>query len=238
MARIRKLSDLRGRRLHARDGEIGRLEAVLFDDVRWTVRQLVVRSGGWLAGRDVLISPRLVTAIDDGRAALEVDLTRGRVEACPPLAAGTPVSRRIERMLHRHYGLEPWWAGTSRRALEDARLHDSEELIGHHIRATDGSVGHVVDLLISDDDFRVRYLEVDTRRLLPGRHVLVAPAWIEGVSFRDREVRVTVGREAVKSAPPYDPDEEIGPDDEIALFEHYGLAARESGSLDGDDSGR
>ena len=34
--------------IHARDGDIGRVGDVLFDDQTWTVRYLVVRTGGWL----------------------------------------------------------------------------------------------------------------------------------------------------------------------------------------------
>jgi hypothetical protein len=73
----------------------------------------------------------------------------------------------------------------------------------------------------------VRYLEVDTRNWWPGRKVLIAPAWIEGMSRAKREFLVKVTREAVRSAPEYDPSRPIGPDGEIQLFEHYGLSAAE-----------
>ena len=41
----------------ATDGVIGHLKDVFFDDIRWTIRYLVVDTGKWLAGRSVLISP-------------------------------------------------------------------------------------------------------------------------------------------------------------------------------------
>jgi len=38
-------------------------DAVYFDDEKWTIRHLVVDTGGWLSGRKVLISPRSVVGV-------------------------------------------------------------------------------------------------------------------------------------------------------------------------------
>ena len=42
--------------------------------------------------------------------------------------------------------------------------------------ASDGDIGHISDLVVSDEDWAVRYLVVDTRDWLPGKHVLLPPA--------------------------------------------------------------
>ncbi|MEO7034282.1 MAG: PRC-barrel domain-containing protein, partial [Polyangiaceae bacterium] len=44
-------------KLRAKDGDVGKARDFLFDDKYWTVRYLVADTGGWLAGRNVLISP-------------------------------------------------------------------------------------------------------------------------------------------------------------------------------------
>ena len=51
------ISELTGYTISASDGEIGQVEDFYFDDQHWTVRYLVVDTGGWLVGRKVLISP-------------------------------------------------------------------------------------------------------------------------------------------------------------------------------------
>lgn len=56
MRQLRKLKDLSDFALQARDGEIGKFKDVYFDDESWVVRYLIVRTGGWLTGREVLIS--------------------------------------------------------------------------------------------------------------------------------------------------------------------------------------
>ena len=45
----------------------------------------------------------------------------------------------------------------------DAHLRSSAEVTGYHVHATDGSIGHVEDLLIESQTWGIRYLAVDTR---------------------------------------------------------------------------
>jgi sporulation protein YlmC with PRC-barrel domain len=50
----------------AKDGDIGRIKDVYFDDHEWTIRHLVVDTGGWLTGRKVLVPPNAVMKIGRG----------------------------------------------------------------------------------------------------------------------------------------------------------------------------
>jgi hypothetical protein len=61
---LRGAKGLRGDALRARDGEVGRVDEILFDEEQWTVRYLVVDAGGWLHGRSVLIAPVALRALD------------------------------------------------------------------------------------------------------------------------------------------------------------------------------
>jgi hypothetical protein len=76
---------------------------------------------------------------------------------------------------------------------------------GYDILATDGSIGEVDDFVFDDESFAIRNVIVDTRKWLPGKHVLLAPEDIDHVSWEEREVYVKLTREAVKDAPEYDP---------------------------------
>ncbi len=48
------LRDIEGYRLSARDGEIGHVTDLYFDDECWAVRYLVVATGSWLPPRAVI----------------------------------------------------------------------------------------------------------------------------------------------------------------------------------------
>lgn len=239
-ASIHKLETLTGHALQARDGEIGKLEEIYFDDASWTTRYFVVHTGGWLAGRDVLIATSQVVGLVRKKAQLDVDLSRDQVKGSPPVDTAQPVSRQHEEFFARYYELEPYWEpcgelelpsspeepvripSRNQRESDRPHLRSSDEVRGYHIHAVDGTVGHVADFLVGDSDWRVRFLEVATRNWLPSQHVLISPAWIESIRWADREVSVKVTREAIREAPGYDPNVGIGPDDEIELFEHYG----------------
>lgn len=91
--------------------------------------------------------------------------------------------------------------------LDDADVHlrSCDEVIGYEILATDGSIGEVDDFVFDDESFAIRFLVVDTRKWLPGKHVTIPPTAIDRVSWEDREVDVKMTREAVKNSPEYDP---------------------------------
>ncbi len=104
--------ELRGMQLVALDGDVGHVRDLYFDDARWAVRYLVVRTGGWLGGRDVLLSPHSVERLDRQHGRVHLTLTRREIEASPSIDADKPVSRQQEASLHNHYGHPPYWTGS------------------------------------------------------------------------------------------------------------------------------
>ena len=99
-------------------------------------------------------------------------------------------------------------------------LRSTNELIGYTIQATDGDIGHVEDFTVDTQHWIIRYMVVDTRNLLPGKKVLVSPAWVSGMRWEDSEVYVELTREQVKNSPEYDP-EILDRDYETRLYQHY-----------------
>jgi len=102
---------LRGFRLRATDGDIGHVDGFLFDDEKWTIRYLIGATGGWLTGRQVLISPIALGETDRTEHCLHVRLTRRQVETSPPIDSDPPVSRQREIEYHRYYGWPYYWGG-------------------------------------------------------------------------------------------------------------------------------
>jgi hypothetical protein len=105
---------------------------------------------------------------------------------------------------------------------EKSHLRSSAEVTGYRIHAQDGEIGHIEDLVIDDEDWIVRYVEVDTRNWLPGKKVLVQTGRIKQIDWQSQSVTMSLTRHAIQSAPAYDPSMLITPDYEIELFTHYG----------------
>jgi hypothetical protein len=104
----------------------------------------------------------------------------------------------------------------------DPHLRSCESLIHYHIEASDGGIGHVQGMLLDDDTWALRYLVVDTSNWWLGHQVLVAPHWIQEISWSEAMVSVNLTQQAVRDAPQYDPTVPLPRDQEIALYDHHG----------------
>ncbi len=126
---------------------------------------------------------------------------------------------------------QPLWGETRELAAEqtgygladagDPDLRSIAALTGYHIEATDGAIGHLENLLLSDEDWTVRYLIIDTRNWWPGAHVLMSPYAIRSVDSTDEKITLDVSRAQVKSSPPWDPAAIINRLSETELHRHY-----------------
>ena len=114
-------------------------------------------------------------------------------------------------------------ARTSRRpTARTMRDRSASDVPACVIQARDGEIGHVDDFLLDDRSWTIRWLVVDTGKWLPGKHVLVAPDWVEDVASTERAVRVGLTRAQIESAPEYDRRLPVDREYEQRLFAHYG----------------
>jgi len=116
-ARLIPFDELTGYTIGATDGSIGSVDDVYFDDHSWTVRYLVVDTGGWLSGRKVLVAPVAIESVDRAGERVVTRLTRRQVEASPPIDTARPVSRQYETQFYGYYGYSPYWGGPYRWGL-------------------------------------------------------------------------------------------------------------------------
>ena len=89
------------------------------------------------------------------------------------------------------------------------------------IRATDGEIGNVEDLLFDDDKWTVRYLVVNTGSWLSGRKVLVSPISIQGVDASENVIQVSLTQDQVRQSPEIDTDKPVSRQIEVQFSDHY-----------------
>jgi len=244
---LRNIKNLIGFTMGASDGEIGKVVEFYFDDETWTIRYLIVKTGGWLMERKVLISPGALTSPDWKNETFPVKLTKDQIKNSPDIDTDIPVSRQQEMALYTYYEWpygDPVGAGfygqmgmsgmvdsrvpfqdvitahNNEKQPEDPHLRSTAEVRGYRIHAIDGEIGDVADFII-DEQWKIHFLVIDTGNWFPGKKVLIAPQWITGVNWGASAVEVDVSIDAVKSSPEYDPDRPLPDDDHTALFRHY-----------------
>jgi hypothetical protein len=111
---------------------------------------------------------------------------------------------------------------TSKKEKGDPHLRSTREVIGYHIRATDGKIGHVEDFIADDESWTIHYMVVDTQTWLRGKRVLIAPAWVSKVDWVEKSVYVNLRKESVKDSPEFDPTKPINREYEVRLYDYYG----------------
>ena len=223
------VTGLHGCPVEAGDGHIGAIEFFLFNDPSWKVRWMVVDTGHWLPGRQVLIHPSAIAPLDltlpakrvlpmmsmGDTLVVSVQLTKQQIEASPEAREDQPVTKQMETDLYESLIFpRPQRVradAESHRADGDPHLQSVASVNGYHVHATDGDLGHVENFLADDADWDIRYLVIATRNWWPGKPVQLALVYGDGNRLVRTSINVNVTRDQVKSSPAPDPLAHGGP---------------------------
>ena len=247
----RSIKSLMGYSMKETDGDIGEVEEFYFDDKTWTIRYLIVKTGNWLSGRKVLISPDVLKKPNWEKEEFPVNLTKEQIENSPDIDTDKPVSRQQEEQLSSYYPWNTYWgnepdehgagifgmmpselyeseigeAETINYGLQpegDRHLRSTEEVHGYTIHATDGEIGKVVDYIVDDTNWRIVFLVVETGGFLNSDKVLLSTNWITQVNWDNSIVVVNISTDEIRNSPEYDESQPVNVVYEQRLFDYYG----------------
>jgi hypothetical protein len=241
------MRDLEHYSIGAKDGIIGKVKDFYFDDDVWVIRYLVVDTGESPTGRKVLISPIAIGEPNWSERIFPSMLTRNQVKSSPDIDTDKPVSRRQEMGYASYFGYGHYWGGgglwgagiypdilqAGRQAMiagadaaknrhEDSHLRSGNEIMRYYVHASDGDIGHVEGLLVDERSWAIRYVIVNTSNWWLGHKVLIAPEWIDYVSWAECNVSVGLTRQAIKDSPAYDAATSVTREQEERIHAHYG----------------
>jgi hypothetical protein len=249
---LHSMKDLEGYTIGALDGIIGHVKDFYFDDHTWVIRYLVVETGTWFSHRKVLISPISINGPNWSEKIFPAAITQEQVKNSPSIDSDKPVSRQHEMAYLDYYGYPYYWEGgdfwgdgmmmwgakseraagqlrtagaeakTQGKQHGDPHLRSGNEISRYEVLAADGDIGHVQHLLVDESCWAIRYIVVNTSNWWLGHQVLIAPQWVTGVRWDERQVSVGLSRDAVKGSPAYLPDRRMGRDEEARIHDHYG----------------
>jgi len=101
-------------------------------------------------------------------------------------------------------------------------LRSLKALERYTLSATDGDIGSVVDFLLDDEHWTLRYLVADTGGFLDGRRVLISP-----ISFREthwvmRRFHLALTKEKIARSPSVDVAKPVSRQHERDFYRYYG----------------
>jgi hypothetical protein len=77
---LQSMKAVTGYAIHATDGKIGSVSGFMVDDQSWAIRELIVETGHWYAGKKILISTGKVERISYEESAVFVNLTKEDIQ--------------------------------------------------------------------------------------------------------------------------------------------------------------
>jgi hypothetical protein len=216
-----KLWDLLHFQLTALDGDIGHVSDFYFDDQNWVIRYLVVNTGSWLTGRQVLLSPHAFGALGLAEKKLYVKLYKKQIEYSPTIEMHKPVSRQYEADYYRYYGWPTYWAGSSiwgltgtpfipfttgdnleKQALyhhrEDKHLQSINSIIGYQLHTNDGPIGRVKGFRVDDRTWMIRDIVVNTGHWYAGKEILISPTKVLRIRYDEAQLHVSLTRSEIE----------------------------------------
>jgi hypothetical protein len=104
----------------------------------------------------------------------------------------------------------------------DPHLRSFVEMIGYHLHAMDGEIGHFENFVIDGAGWSVAYFIVDTSNWWFGKRVLMSPIAAKTINWFERQIDLDVTREQVKDSPPWDPLKAFDEVYSQQLHRHYG----------------
>ena len=114
-----------------------------------------------------------------------------------------------------------YWEEITLEPEEIFHLRGTKEITGYKVEGIDGEVGIVANFVMDDENWTIRYIIVDTKKIIPGRKVLLALDWIEEINEAEKKIVVNVSKDRIESAPQYNPEKPVNRLVETELFDHY-----------------
>lgn len=235
-----RFSNLSGYSIAAHDGLVGTANDFLFSDDTWELKWLVVDTGTWLPGRQVLVPVSTLGPIDKATVSISVDLSMERIKNSPGLDFDQPVSRQAEATMFGYYGLDPFvGAGlypvsnsiavpfdvqfvqpSLRQTTPDTEDHHLRSMVAikrYQCHATDGDFGFVSDILIDMFRLRISDFVIDTGTWWPNTQLIIAPQSITQIRWRDSHIELRSDRMTLKQSRPFDNDTFVDGTDSLEI---------------------
>jgi sporulation protein YlmC with PRC-barrel domain len=218
------VSEILGYCVHARDGSLGTVQDMYFDDVDWQVRYLAVSGGSKSGSGRFLLAPEVISSTDREFGLISVFLRTAAVHDSPMVAADRDLPRQEERRLREYYGWPNYWAAPASaeqlaqtQAAGSPSLYSFEDVLGYRVLASGEDLGSLIDLVVDDHTWKIHALEVDARSWRPAGRVWFRPDCIQQVLVAKRQIALTTRWDADMTSPQPDLQVLLAPDGASAL---------------------
>jgi hypothetical protein len=106
---LRSCEAVTGYRIEASDGHLGHVKGFVTEEETWAIRYLIVTTGDWWMGHEVLIAVRWIDKVSWPDSSVSVSLTRQAVKESPVYDSARMLDRVHEESVFKHYEKTGYW---------------------------------------------------------------------------------------------------------------------------------
>ena len=101
---LRSTDNVTGYKIHATDGEIGKVVDYIIDDNNWQIKHLVVETGSWLDSRKVMLSVAYIKEVNWDNSLVVVTISTEEVNNSPEFDIDKVLNETFERSPYAYSG--------------------------------------------------------------------------------------------------------------------------------------
>jgi sporulation protein YlmC with PRC-barrel domain len=188
----RAINSLIGSEMAAIDGKVGKVNDFYFDDRVWVIVYLIVKTGNWLSGRKVLISPVKLIKGADRYGTFSVILTREQIVNGPDIHSDKPPRADTPKASKENAG-----------SGGEPHLRSTHAITGYLIETPDGEPGHLRDLIIDEETWHIKYLVIEMQNCLEGKQVILPLKDVKEVRWSMSKMLVDITSDRLKDSPEF-----------------------------------
>jgi len=231
---LKNIRELIGCRVHAKDGNIGKVSEFYFDADGWRIRYLLVDAYNLPTKGHMLIPLNAFMEPDWDNKMFCLNIDKGKANEDPKLDANNPVIIDYGRDLTAYCGwpVYPYTAGeisppvVSDKAMQAALVEEGiadhqilgvNEIYGYSVFADDGEIGKIEDIIVDDVEWHMIYFVIGMGPWPTNERIRVSPDMVESIIPENSRMNINILKKNIKPNATYDVfyeevPQRVGPD--------------------------
>ncbi len=202
---LRTMKELRCFSVWSGDGLIGKLHDIYFNPLDWGVESFLCDSDYKLTNRALLMSVKDVSKVDWKDRLFIVNIIQDQLDG-----SALPVKNSTDKL------------DKDDKDESNLELKLSRETTGIDVRTEKEKIGYVEDLYIDIENWKVRYLLLNTLDSMDEKNkLIILPGWIDWKQWNEPEVFVNKNNFQLLNSPDYDFNFPLNRDYENSFFNYY-----------------
>lgn len=192
-----RIKELQNYSIKTVDGAIIKVKDLYFDDELWSVRYLVVNMGERLKTRKVLVSPKAIRSVDEGRLSLLCNLTKKQIDG--PAKQTEIINRPGMNFMPYHLlnNIEDNTGNIQSEERWDDHLRSYSEVIGYEVNVYDDQIGNLKGFEIDCRSWVIRKLIIKANAHSNGDEIILEPSKVHSINWSNSEVLIGLWEESM-----------------------------------------